>query len=63
MKTGWDGMKVIVTSTGHPQYDKVLTLVGKLERSNGKDVWRAQLESGHQTTLTEGEFKVVKSQT
>ena len=58
---GWKGLRVLVTSYGHPHYNEVLTIVGRFT-SDGNEVLRAQLPSGQQTSVREGEFKVVKNQ-
>jgi hypothetical protein len=55
-------MRVLITSNSHRHYDRTGTITRKIGPIGGRTYWTVRLDSGGVTTVSDGQFSIVKRQ-
>ena len=55
-------MRVLITANAHSHYDRTGTITRKIGPIGGRTYWTVRLDSGGVTTVSDGQFREVKSQ-
>jgi hypothetical protein len=59
---GWRGVRVLITANSHDHYNQVATIIGQRHSESGEKLLCGQLNSGLETVLREGQFKLTSIQ-